>query len=502
MQHQRSSAPSNGTAVDPFDDTSEGELFVVSNRQPYRHTRDEDGVSVDQPTGGLTAGMDPVMQRLGGTWIAWGDGDADRAAVDDDDCVSVPPDESAYTLRRVWLSADAVEGYYHGFSNQVLWPLSHSMPGVVSYEPSFWATYRRVNEAFADAVVDQATDSPTVWLQDYHLALAPALVRDRLADAATILQFWHVPWPRWEVFRQAPRAEALLDGLLGNDVLGFHVPRYCRHFLTCVDRALPSASVDHSGGRVHYRGRTTSVDAVPLGVPVDDVREAAESRTARQFPASFRAAHDVAPDTRLAIGVDRIDYTKGIPARLRALERLWETTDRFRGSLTYVQKGSVSRSAVPAYQRIQERVRSLVDRINDRFGTPTWQPIVYTTEMLPRAELIGLYREADVAIVSPIRDGMNLVAQEYAAAQTEDDGVLVLSEGAGAHDVMGEHALSVRPALVDEFADAIRRALTMPRHERTARMAALRRSVREHALSTWISRFLGRNWSDQTVSSQ
>ncbi|MFB6164851.1 MAG: trehalose-6-phosphate synthase [Haloarculaceae archaeon] len=384
MQEQRTHSTATGRDA-ASRAAADWQLIVVSNRQPYRHEATGDGVAVDRPTGGLTAGLDPAMQQLGGTWIAWGDGDADERVVDEADCVEVPPDDPSYTLRRVWLSEDAVDDYYYGFSNRVLWPLSHSLLSHVSYEDDFWQTYRDVNRTFASAVADQVGDRPVVWFQDYHLALAPSMVRDALPDGARVQQFWHIPWPAWDIFRNCPHATDLLTGLLGNDLLGFHVPRFCRHFLRCVEAGLDDAVVDWDDNRVHYRGRTTHVEAVPMGIPTDEIEDLATSGEARAFPVTFRREHDVDADTRLAVGVDRLDYTKGIPQRLDALERLWATEPRWRGELTYVQNASVSRSKIDAYQRIQERVTDRVAEINDRFGTEDWQPIVFTTETLSRA---------------------------------------------------------------------------------------------------------------------
>jgi trehalose 6-phosphate synthase len=389
----------------------------------------------------------------------------------------------------------------------VLWPLCHAALGTVESCGDAWADYRRVNDQFADAMAGAAADAdgePLVWLHDYHLALAPRQLRERTGgegsaerpplpgsrDGPTLAHTWHIPWPSWDTFRACPNREAVLDGLLGNDLLAFHVPRYCENFLRSADRGLDGAAVDFDAGTVDYRGRTTTVRAAPMGVPVDRIREQADSAEATGFRAAFRKNRGIDRDTRLAVGVDRLDYTKGIVERLRALEHLFETRPRWRGELTYVQSASESRSAIPAYRALQSDVEAAVERINDRFSTDDWRPVVYTTDWLDREELAGLYRHADVALVSPIRDGMNLVAQEYVAAQVENDGVLVLSETAGAHDVLGEHAVSVVPTDVAAFADRIEDALTMGASERRRRMAGLRRWVGENDLDSWTDGFL------------
>lgn len=436
-------------------------------------------------------GLDPAMRELGGTWIAWGDGDADRIVADANDHVQVPPETGAYTLSRVWLSEDDVDAYYYGFSNQVLWPICHGMPERMRTEPPFWRTYSNVNETFANAVVEESPERPTVWFQDYHFALAPSLVRERLPDRTRVGQFWHIPWPSWETFRVCPYKRDVLGGLLGNDVLGFHLPRYARNFLECVDSALDGAGVEWDRNRVRFQGRTTTVESRPMGVPVDDIRDLARSQRAREYPAEFRTEHDIDEETALAIGVDRLDYTKGIPHRLDALERLWESEPEWQGEFTYVQNASVSRSRIPAYERLQDRVTSRVDEINERFGTAEWTPVVYTTEMIPREDLIGLYRDADAAIVSPIRDGLNLVAQEYVAAQVGEPGALILSETAGSHDLIGESALSINPFETDAFARTIAEGLTMSPPERRRRVAGMRRVVGHNDLHSWVDHCLG-----------
>ncbi|MFB6140396.1 MAG: trehalose-6-phosphate synthase [Halosimplex sp.] len=479
------------------------DVVVASNRQPYRHDYDDGEVTVDRPAGGLTAGLDAVMRRVDGTWIAWGDGEADRAVVDGDDRVTVPPaaDEGRYTLQRVWLDEDAVDGYYYGIANQVLWPLCHGALGTVESCGDDWDDYRRVNETFAASVADAADGDDFVWLHDYHLALVPREVRERGERAddprdddprdATIAHTWHIPWPGWDVFRACPRREAILDGLLGNDLLVFHVPRYCEHFLRSADRGLDDAEVDYGAGTVDYRGRTTTVRAAPMGVPADRIRREAASAEATGFRAAFRKNRGIDRDARLAVGVDRLDYSKGIVQRLDAFERLFADRPEYRGEVTYVQVGTESRSSIDAYRRYQERVEAAVERVNDRFATDEWRPVVYTTDMISNEGLAGLYREADLGVVSPVRDGMNLVAQEFVAAQDDDPAPLVLSDQAGAHDVLGEWVVSVRPHDTEGFADALETALSMSERERRRRGSALADWVDDNDIGTWVRTVLG-----------
>ena len=475
-------------------------LVLVSNRQPYRHRYEGDAaddaeddaggddpegnVTVDSPVGGLTAGLDPVMRRLDGTWVAWGDGEADFAVADEDDRVAVPPDDPEYTLQRVRLSEEEVRGYYDGYANQALWPLCHTETCRVSFEADHWRHYREVNRRFAEGVLAHAEAGGTVWFQDYHFALAPRMVHAAEPDAF-LMHFFHIPWPAADVLTICPQRTALLEGLLGNDLLGFHLPGYGARFLECVEQHLPDAVVDWGAGEVTYDDHVTTVRAFPLGVDADEIRRKSADADG-VFWTRFRHAHGIDDDTTVAIGVDRLDYTKGIPERLEILEHLFETRPSLRGELTYVQKGGETRERVPAYQELREEIEDEIERINDRFGTDDWQPIVYTTQMFDHDELCELYRFSDLALVSPLRDGMNLVAKEYVASQVDDDGVLLLSPLAGAYEQLSDAAVELDPYDTAAGADAVERALGMDEYERRSRMRALRRRVHEGDLSRWL----------------
>jgi trehalose 6-phosphate synthase len=460
-------------------------LVVVSNRQPYSHEYDGDEVTVNRPAGGLTAALDPVLQTVEGTWVAWGSGDADRV-VADGNVVAVPPEDPSYDIRRVWLDEDQVDGYYYGYSNQALWPLSHSDTTRSKFSATDWACYREVNDLFADTAVDACVDDqPIVWFQDYHLGLAPRTVRERVDDAF-LMQFWHLPWPGWDVFRACPQAEALLDGLLANDLLGFHTEAYCQHFLDTVE-ALTDAVVDRSTRSVRYRDQQTYVRPFGIGIDAESQAAEADSDAADEFWQAFADTHGIDDDVRVGIGVDRLDYTKGIVERIEALEQFWKTRPEWQGKLTFVQKGTESRSRIPAYRRIQEHVERKIADVNARFGTTDWEPIIYTTDMLDQAQLAALYRNADFGLVTPLRDGMNIVAKEYAAAQIDDDGVLVLSKLAGASEQLGDDPVLIHPADTPGVADAIETALTMPTDERRRRMRAIREQVHDQDVFTWIA---------------
>ncbi len=468
-------------------------LVVVSNRQPYRHNYADESneIVVDQPIGGLTAGLDRVMRDIDGLWIAWGDADADPVVVDAENRVRVPPEDPSYTLKRVWLEEEAIQEYYYGFSNQVLWPLCHDLVDKMEYDESYWERYRDVNETFAGIVAEAAPDDAIVWFQDYHFALAPGMVRPALGEDATLMQFWHIPWPAWDTFRVCPRRRELVEGLLATDLLGFHIERYRDNFLEGVAACLDDAAVDFDAGEVEYEGHTTVVEAFPMGVDVERIAELSE-RADEAFWPSFCDRFGIDPDASVAVGVDRLDYTKGIPERLDALDLFWEENPEWRGELTYVQRASESRSAIPAYQQLGREVKEQVERINERFGTDDWTPVVYIEDHLANEELYGLYRHSDLALISPIRDGMNLVAKEYVAAQADEDGVLLLSTLAGADEELGAQAKTVEPYDSAAFAEAIEAALTMPTDERRTRMRTLRKTVAENNLDDWIDAVLER----------
>lgn len=470
--------------VDPRDDAigAIGDLVLVSNRQPYRHEYDDGAVTVDTPVGGLASALDPMMQRTEGTWIAWGDGAADFDVADGGQ-VQVPPSDPSYTLERIRLTDEEVQGYYEGYANRVLWPLCHSAMGRVTVETAHWEQYRDVNAQFADVVAGHVDSDTTVWFQDYHFVLAPRFLRAAVPDAFQ-MQFFHIPWPAPDVFRVCPHGEAILDGLLGNDLLKFHTPRYCANFLECVDQHLPGATVDWDADSVVYEGRQTQVAAIPLGVDAPSIRETAAAADSVAW-AQFVARHGMG-ETTVAIGVDRLDYTKGIPRRLDAIERLFETRPDLRGEFTYVQKGAPTREGIPAYQRHRATVEDRIRDLNDRFGTSTWSPVVYTTRTLDRDVLVSLYRHSDLAIVSPVRDGMNLVAKEYVAAQVDSNGVLLLSPFAGAFEQLGEGAVRFDPYDTDRAAAAIEDAIEMDAPERRRRMRTLRRTVHETDLAWWL----------------
>ncbi|HSH44520.1 MAG TPA: trehalose-6-phosphate synthase [Longimicrobiales bacterium] len=452
-------------------------LLVVSNREPYEHRWGEDvgEIRVKRPAGGLTSALDPLMQAVGGVWIAWGSGDADAAVVDEEDRVRVPPGDPSYTVRRLWLDQHDVNRYYLGFSNQFLWPLCHYRPALTRMRARYWERYRRVNRRFADAVLDEAREGPAVvWFQDYHLAVAPAMVRKRRPDL-TLAHFWHIPWPPLEIFEVTPQARELLTGLLANDLMGFQLPSHRSHFLRCAE-AIVGAEVDWSAGTATLDGHTCHVRSFPISIDVEAFQAAAGGPGTDEAVARLRERY-CPPGGQLGIGVDRMDYSKGLPEKLKALDFLWERYPEYRERFSFIQVGVPSRTDIEAYDDLTRKVERFVRDINRRYGTDDWEPIHLIKQSLPSERLAVLYRAADLCIVSSLRDGMNLVAKEFVASQVDHRGVLLLSRFAGAFEELGE-AMEVNPYDPEDFGRLVRDALNMPGEERAERLERMQGSMR------------------------
>ena len=465
------------------------EVIVVSNREPYIHDFAPDGhIVVRRPASGLVTAIEPVMRACSGTWIAHGSGAADRGAVDSHDRLRVPPGEDDYALRRIWLSAEEEQGYYYGFANEGLWPLCHVAHVRPVFRESDWHAYRRINQRFADAVVAEArSDDPIVLVQDYHFALVPAMIRAKL-PAATILTFWHIPWPNPESFGICPWRREILEGILGSTMLGFHTRFHCKNFLETVDRYL-EARIEHEHSTISFQATETFVESYPISIAWPSAQSEALWRPVEQCRADVFARLGLAADQRLAVGVDRFDYTKGILERLHALERLLEKHTEWIGKLTLVQVAAPTRSSLEEYRFFQERIERICERIEQRFGTTGYRPVILLIQHHDHEALNELYRAADVCLVTSLHDGMNLVSKEFVAARNDEQGVLILSRFAGAARELTE-ALVVNPYHVEECADALQQALLMPHGEQRERMASLRMTVREFNVYRWAGRML------------
>lgn len=451
-------------------------FVVVSNREPYEHkwSQEVGEMEVRRPAGGLTSALDPLLQALGGMWVAWGSGEADAAAVDSHHRVQVPPENPSYTLRRVWLTHHDIHRYYLGFSNQFLWPLCHLRPDLTRVRSRYWERYRRVNRRFADAVLEEVQGKDAaIWFQDYHLALAPLLVRARRPDL-TLAHFWHIPFPPIDIFRLAPQAGYLLRGMLANDLMGFHLPIFADNFLRCAKR-LAGAEVDWEARTATLDGHTCQVGAFPISIDIDQFRQAAQADGVEEQMQRIRQRY--APKGgAIGIGVDRMDYSKGLPEKFKALEFLWDRYPEYRERFTFIQVAVPSRSDIEAYDDLSQKVDNQVREINERFGTGDWRPIHLIKQSLPVDRLAILYRTADVCMISSLQDGMNLVAKEYVASQIDGNGVLLLSLFAGAAEEMTE-ATHINPYDPEGCALRIRDALTLPADLRKAGMRRQQESL-------------------------
>jgi trehalose-6-phosphate synthase len=461
------------------------EIILVSNREPYIHVKSGGGIEVQRPASGLVTAVEPVMRACSGTWIAHGSGSADRDVVDARGRLRVPPGEQSYTLRRIWLTKAEERGYYYGFANEGLWPLCHIAHVRPVFRDEDWRQYKRVNERFADAVAQEAkTDDPVVLIQDYHLALLPRMVRERL-PRATIITFWHIPWPNPESFGICPWRAEILEGLLGSTILGFHTRYHGKNFLESVDRFL-EARIEYDDSTVSFGGRLTRVESFPISIAWPD---STKGGSVEQCRADVLARFGLSKDHLVGLGVDRLDYTKGIVERLLAVERLFELHPQWIGRFTFVQIAAPSRSSLEEYQRFEALVRAAAARINSRFGDAGYEPVRLLIEHHSSASVNEHYRAADVCVVTSLHDGMNLVAKEYIAARDDDRGVLILSQFAGAARELHE-ALIVNPYHIEEVAEALNRALSMPIDEQRERMVSLRTLVREFNVYRWAGRML------------
>jgi trehalose 6-phosphate synthase len=461
-------------------------LILLSNREPFVHQRGPDGrVQVCAPAGGLTSALQPVMAAAGGTWVAWGSGSADFEFTDQGDALLVPPPPGvpAYRLRRLRLSPEDVQGYYQETSNRALWPLCHSQLAQFVYDAANWLAYRRVNERFAAAAIAESRGAPaTCWVQDYHLGLVPAMLR-RVRNLF-VHQFWHIPWPTPDILRLLPQARNLVLGLLGNHLIGFQTRSDVRNFLASVRRSVRDAVVEPARGLVRYRGRRTVVRDFPISIDVSGFEEMA--RSGESVALARRLRRETLPgDGQLLLGVDRVDYTKGIPRRFLAIARLLEEHPELAGKVTLVQVAVPSRTDVPEYAAYEQEVVDQAEQLNDRFGRDGWTPIRLLRDSVDQSTLAAYYRAADICIVSPLQDGMNLVAKEFVACQAGRFGVLLLSRFAGAAREMRE-ALPVNPYDVGAMAETLYRALCLPAAERERRINALRRRLSRNTIQDWM----------------
>jgi trehalose 6-phosphate synthase len=468
-------------------ETAEIEWTPKSNREPYIHNKTDSGIVLQTPASGLVSALEPVMRACGGTWIAHGSGTADREKVDAHNRIDVPPKAPAYTLRRVWLTEEEQDGYYYGLANEGLWPLCHIAFVRPTFRESDWRFYEQINERFAEAVAREArTEDPIVLVQDYHFALAPQMIRERLPKA-TIVTFWHIPWPNAETFGICPWKEKILEGLLGSSILGFHTQFHCNNFFETVDRFIESR-IDREHATVTLAGHETMIRPYPISIewPPKAMEGQPSIAVCR---AQVRERLGLAPDAKLAVGIERFDYTKGILDRMQSIDMLLSLHPQWKERFTFVQVAAPTRSKLPSYSTLQSEAIAMAEDINARHGHGTYQPIRLLIRHHEPVEVFELFRAADLCIVSSLHDGMNLVAKEFVASRDDEQGVLILSSFTGASREMSE-ALIVNPYDGQEMARALDAALRMPHQEQRERMRLMRQQVREQNVYRWAGRML------------
>lgn len=458
-------------------------IYVISNREPYVHTKVKgNGTSWSVPASGAVTALEPVMEATGGMWLAHGSGTGDKETADSEGKLKVPPDDPHYTLRRIWLTDKEVKGHYSGFSNEALWPLCHNAHTRPIFRQEDWTQYRKVNGKFAAALLSEIKDvqRPLILVQDYQFALLPAMIKASRSDALVAI-FWHIPWPSAESFSICPWRKEILEGMLGADLIGFHTQQYCNNFLDTVGKEV-EALIDFERFAVTREGHTSMVEAFPISIAFS--REEEDVDPDRSILEELRIRSPL-----VGLGVDRLDYTKGILERFRGIEFLLERHPEYIGQFTFLQIAPPSRESVEKYREYNEDVSAEAERINKIFGRDGWQPIVLEKKHYTHAQLQQLYRIASVCLVTSLHDGMNLVSKEFVAARSDEGGVLVLSPFTGAsRDLKG--ALVVNPYSAEQMADAVHTALIMSPAEQHRRMKQMRASVLDYNVYRWSAELI------------
>ncbi len=463
-------------------------LIAVSNREPYIHFHKKGKIVWQRSAGGVVTALDPVMKACNGLWIAHGSGDADKKTVDKDNRIQVPPDDPKYTLHRVWLTKEEEDGYYYGFSNEALWPLAHISYTRPKFEEIDWKMYEKVNRKFADAILEKIGDRKAfVWIQDYHMALLPKFLKEAKGNNIITAHFWHIPWPNPEVFRICPKKTEILEGLLANDLLGFHLRYHCENFIATVEKEI-EARVDRERFSVIRGGHETIIRPFPIGVDYEYVKNLAKSEKIKEYTQNLNEEFLLNYEF-IILGLDRIDYTKGIPERLRAIDRFVEKYPEYKGRFVFIQMGRLSRLHIPAYKNLNDEINALVEEINWKHQQEGWVPILFVRRHLSYAEVVAFYKLANMCIVSPLHDGMNLVAKEYIATHSDGSGGLILSQFTGAAREL-EDAVMINPYDTDDFADKIKEALSMDKKEAKRRMLKMREQVAKNNIYKWAGKVL------------
>ena len=464
------------------------EFVIVANREPYAHSFDKNGkIVVEKTVGGVSTTFDTIMRATKGVWVAHGSGNADQKVVDKKDHIKVPPGNSKYTLRRIWMTDEEVKGYYEGFANETLWPLCHIAFIRPKFSESDWQTYKVMNKRFAEAVLEEIEGKKAiVWIQDYHFALVARYIKEKKPDAI-VAQFWHIPWPTYEIFRVCPWGEEILKGMLHNDLLGFHRFYQADNFIANVTRELESKFY-HEEYAVGYRGRETKVGAFPVSIDFEAISKEAEALKDGEKKKKVINKYIPFPYKILALGIDRVDYTKGIPNRLQAIERFLDKNSQYKKKFVYLGIGSPSRTRIGTYQELGDTIKKEVERINKKFSTGSWQPICYINRSIKQEELLYLYKYADLCLVTPLDDGMNLVCKEYIAAN-DGKGALILSSFIGAAKELTD-AFLVNPYDVKGMAKSIKAAIETEPRVKNERIIKMKELIKEKNVYRWTAKFL------------
>lgn len=464
----------------------EGRKFIVAiQREAYLHTRTAQGIVVEKAAGGAHSLLDGILQATGGVMVALASGDADADVVDKGNRIKVPPEKPTYTLKRVFIKKKELEGFYYGFANQTLWPLCHAVFVKPIFHNAWWQDYVAVNQKFADAIVEELGDKEGfVWVNDYHLALLPTMLR-RMKPKLKIGMFWHIPWPTYEIYRICPWRKDIVAGLLGADFIGFHRGYHVDNFLECTRRDL-EVIIDSEPRSVTYKEHVTKVANVPAGIDYTEIMDEIGNKkpSKRLIAEDFNFSYD-----RLGIGVDRVDYTKGIPERLKILDRFFFKYPEFIGKFTYLMIGAPSRVHIPAYKALNHEIDDLVEKVNWKYGKDTWLPIQYINKVVPREKIFLYYHLADICMVTSLDDGMNLVAKEYAICNKADKGVLLLSRFTGAAKDM-KSAMLINPYDIEGSAIALYHALTMDAKEKEKRNRELKTVLAKNNIYQWGIEFI------------
>ncbi len=463
-------------------------FIVVSNRQPYVHVFKKGKVECNRGAGGVITALDPVMQACHGLWVAAGSGEADRKVTDSRGKIKVPPEKPTYTLKRVWLSKEEEDGYYYGYSNEALWPLCHMAFERPTFRQEDWDYYVKVNKKFAEAVIAELGNKKAfVWVQDYHLCLLPKFLKEMAPNQLIVAHFWHIPWPNYETFRICPQKKEILEGLLANDLLGFHIRYHCDNFLEAVDREIES-KIDRERFAVIRKDHETIIRPYPISVDFEGVNAMAN------LPEVLKAKDDLVEEFALSgqkvlLGLDRIDYTKGIPERIMAVGRLFEKHPELKEKVVFLQMGEISRIHIPKYKALNDEINALVEQTNWKHSTNGWKPIILVRRHLSFAELLAFYRLGEICIVSSLHDGMNLVAKEFLSSRVDEGGMLVLSQFTGASRELTD-AILVNPFDREQFSDGIFTALSLSPEERNKRMVKLRQIIQQNNIFRWAGKII------------